>query len=282
MGNVTELWPFVVTSAGCNRLSLTQTLLKGCQPLRAHDGWLLGKVMFVWINLMFCLQHQHGLYAMQATSGAALSILKKQQWMEWVHYYKHLYPNVYQISFQWSQREWRGGPTCRDTSSGMRKGKRLTHKYFVRQPQFMQINSCFVLFFKLQFKNIRSKNHLFVIMLHVHVCTVWSFFQTSLLAAVYEIAHKPIVLSTYCLPIHLFSFGSEHLWCETPISGAKDIWDYGWALSTSCLFNVKVLNQREWAVSQRIFWSGVLKMKSITSLHTNQILSNKTLREFEI
>lgn len=49
------------------------------------------------------------------------------------------------------------------------------------------------------------------------------FFQTDLLSVVDEIAHKPIVLSTYRLSVHLFYFRSEHLWCETPISAVKDI-----------------------------------------------------------
>lgn len=71
------------------------------------------------------------------------------------------------------------------------------------------------------------------------------FFQAGLLSVVNEIVNKPIGSSTYRLSIYPFYFWSERSWCETPISGAKDIWDYGWALTPSCLFNVKVLIQRE-------------------------------------
>lgn len=115
--------------------------------------------------------------------------------------------------------------------------------------------------YKIKFK--KSCKHVFIITLLFSMYIWCCLFQLDLLAAVYEIVRKPIVLSTYCLSIHLFYFRSK-CWCETLISGAKDIWDYGWALSPSCLFNGKVLNQRDWNFSQRSFCSGNQKIKGIT------------------
>lgn len=43
------------------------------------------------------------------------------------------------------------------------------------------------------------------------------------LSVVNEIVNKLIGSPTYRLSIHLFYFWSERSWCETPISGAKDI-----------------------------------------------------------
>lgn len=75
--------------------------------------------------------------------------------------------------------------------------------------------------YELKFKK-RGK-HVFVITLLFSMCNMMLSFSVGPLAAVYEIVRKPIVLSTYRLSIHLFYFRSECLWCETLISGEKDI-----------------------------------------------------------
>lgn len=143
------------------------------------------------------------------------------------------------------------GSTCSHKSIGIRNGLfkemsdprtspvlRQTATVWLNLKQFMRSDE----------KTVTRK--VVITLLFTCTCDV-VFFQRDLLAVVYEIVHKPIVLTTYRLSTHLFYFRSERSWCETPISGAKDIWDYGWALSPSCLFNVKVLNEREWAFSTK-------------------------------